>query len=97
MIAARIFAVLASVLLVAAVALAALSPAGASLGQMIMLAEPRTVPWMTGHAPDWFWTWLELPFLLRPPWLIPAGLGLVCAGAAGSLTWSRQAAPHRRS
>ena len=95
MIASRIFAILAALFLVGAVAIAALTPLGMTLGQGLMLMDGNWLAWMQRESPAWSWTWLELPFLLRPLWLIPAGVGLICAGAAASLNFGR-ASPSRR-
>ena len=95
MIASRIFAALAALFLVAAVAIAALTPFGMTLGQGLMLMDGNWLTWMQKQSPAWSWAWLELPFLLRPLWLIPAGVGLICAGTAASLNFGR-ASPSRR-
>jgi hypothetical protein len=87
-VAARIFAVLAAVLLVAAFALAALVPEGLNLGQGIAAVNRDWLNWLTQRGPGagWIWEWVEKPLLVRPVWLLPAAFGLVCAGAA--LTFS---------
>ena len=95
MIASRIFATLAALFLVSAVAIAALTPLGMTLGQGLMLMDGSWLAWMQKQSPAWGWTWIELPFLLRPLWLIPAGIGLICAGAAASFNFGR-ASPSRR-
>ena len=95
MIASRIFAALAALFLVSAVAIAALAPLGMTLGQGLMLMDGTWLSWLQKQSPPWSYTWLELPFLLRPLWLIPAGIGLICAGAAASLNFGR-ASPSRR-
>ncbi len=95
MIASRILATFAALFLVIAVAIAALTPFGMTLGQGLMLMDGAWLSWMQKQSPNWSWTWLELPFLLRPLWLIPAGIGLICAGAAASLNFGR-ASPSRR-
>ncbi len=95
MIASRICAAFAALFLVTAVAIAALTPFGMTLGQGLMLLDGAWLTWLQKQSPAWGWTWLELPFLLRPLWLIPAGVGLICAGAAASLNFGR-ASPSRR-
>ena len=95
MIASRIFATVAALFLVAAIAIAALMPFGMTLGQGLMAMDGTWPAWLQKQSPAWGWTWLELPFLLRPLWLIPAGLGLICGGAAASLNFGR-ASPSRR-
>lgn len=88
--ASRIFAVLAAVFLVGAVTLALLTPRGMTLGQALLLADSNTLPWLKAHAAPWMWETLEVPLLIRPVWLLPAALGLVCAGAAATFNsaWS---------
>ncbi len=93
--AARVFAVLAAVFFVTAVALAALTPAGLTLGQGLVQMDGTALGWLQRHSMAWAWDWIELPFLLRPLWLIPATLGLVCAGLAMSFNFGR-ASPSRR-
>lgn len=95
MIASRIFAILAALFLVAAVAIAALTPLGMTLQQGLMLMDGTWLTWIQQQSPAWGYMWLEQPFLLRPLWLIPAGIGLICAGAAASLNFGR-ASPSRR-
>lgn len=95
MIASRIFATLAALFLVSAVAIAALTPLGMTLGQGLTLMDGTWLSWLQKQSPSWGWAWFELPFLLRPLWLIPAGMGLICAGAAVSLNFGR-ASPSRR-
>ena len=84
MIASRIFAALAALFLVAAVAIAALTPFGMTLGQGLMLMDGNWLTWMQKQSPAWSWAWL-----------IPAGVGLICAGTAASLNFGR-ASPSRR-
>ena len=95
MIASRIFATLAALFLVCAVAIAALTPFGMTLGQGLMLMDGTWLSWIQKQSPPWSYTWLELPFLLRPLWLLPAGIGLICAGVAVSFNFGR-ASPSRR-
>ncbi len=95
MIWARVFAVLAAVLLVFSVALVALTPTGFTLMQGLQEAGGTVPSWLQGHSPVWLWNWIETPFLVRPLWLIPAGLGLICAGAAATLNFGKPS-PSRR-
>lgn len=95
MIAARVLAVLAALFLVTAVAILALTPLGMTLGQGLALIDGGTLPWLQKRSAEWLWAWVETPFLLRPLWLIPAGVGLICIGAAASLNFGR-ASPSRR-
>jgi hypothetical protein len=98
----RVFAILAAVLLVSAVALAMLGPPSLPLGQaLLMLDRDMTEAvheFIQHNLFDWVWTDVFLPLLIRPAWLIPVALGLVCAGVAMSLPGRKAARrPHRRS
>lgn len=95
MIAARILAVFAALFLVSAVAILALTPLGMTLGQGLLLIDGGVLGWLQQRSAGWLWMWIETPFLLRPLWLIPAGAGLICIGAAASLNFGR-ASPSRR-
>lgn len=92
---ARIFAILAAVFLVAAVGAAALTPLGLTLAQGLLQLDKAWVEWLQARSAGWVWTWVELPFLLRPLWLVPACLGVVCAGLAASFNLGK-ASPSRR-
>lgn len=93
--AARVFAVLAALLLVAAVAIATLMPQGFTLRQSIALLDQEGPIWLRDHSAPWLWTWVEAPFMVRPIWLLPAFLGLICAGMATTLNLG-DASPRRR-
>ena len=98
----RILAVLSAILLVGAVALATLGPPGLPVGQVLLLIDhDLTEAVRTGiqtHLADWLWTDVVAPFLVRPAWLVPAALGLICVGAAVSAGGGKPARrPHRRS
>ena len=96
--AARVFAILAAVLLVGAFALATLVAPDLSLGAALFTLGDHALQsvhdGISAHLGSWAWSSVAVPLLLRPVWLVPAGLGLVCAGAALTLT-SRP--PHHRS
>lgn len=92
--AARVFTVFAAAFLVAAIAVAALTPVGFSLGEGVALASGTLVPWLEGHSPAWLMTWVEQPLMVRPLWLVPLALGIICAGVAASLPGT--ASPSRR-
>lgn len=94
---ARVFAVLAALLLVGAVALATLAPPGITLGQGVVMLDRGGVTWLREHSAAWVWNWIEVPFMARPLWLIPACLGVVCAGMAASLNLGSTPARRRRS
>lgn len=90
--ASRLLVVLASALLVAAVGLAMLTPRGLTLDQGLMLANPDAELWLRARLGPG----LQESFLDRPVWFLPAGLGLVCAGVAATLNFSRASESHRR-
>lgn len=94
----RVFAVLAAVLLVGSVALASLQPADTSLIQAIHALNgdapehfQRFVIGSLGHG---FWEAVVLPVLVRPVWMIPVCLGLICIG--GAVTAMTQASPRTK-
>ncbi len=97
MIAQRVLAILAAVLLVGAVALAMLGPPDVPLGQALFMVDHDLMAAMHGfigqHLANWIWDYLITPLMLRPVWLVPAGLGLILAGA--SLTLSTRKTTHR--
>ena len=96
--AGRVFAILAAVLFVGAFALATLMDPDLSLGAALFSLGDHTLQavhdGISTHLPGWVWSSVAVPLLLRPVWLIPAGLGLVCTGAALTLTTRP---PHHRS
>ena len=91
----RVLAVFAALFLVGAVAIAALTPMGMTLGQGLGQLDDNLLAWLQRHSLAWAWTWLETPMLLRPLWLLPAVLGLICAGGATSLNFGKTS-PSRR-
>lgn len=102
MIVQRIFAVLAAALLVGAVALATLGPPALPLGQVIFMLDHDVMAALRsgieGHVAGWLWRAVVMPVLVRPAWLVPASLGLICAGTALSLSNRKPAhRSHRRS
>jgi len=98
----RILAVLAAALLVGAMALAILVPPGLPLGQLLLMldhdATTAAHAFVGRHLSEWIWSNLAMPLLLRPAWLVPAALGLICAGVATSISTNKTAGrSHRRS
>jgi hypothetical protein len=98
----RIMAVLAAALLVGAVALATLEPPDLPFGQVLLMldhdATDAVHAFVGRHLAEWIWADLAMPVLIRPAWLVPATLGLICAGAAVSFSGGKTAGrPHRRS
>jgi hypothetical protein len=93
---ARVFAVLAAFFLVSAVAIGTLTQPGLTLGQGILMLDRAAFVWLREHSMPWIWDWLELPFMVRPLWLIPACLGLICAGMAATLNLGSTSPSRRR-
>ncbi|HEY8290538.1 MAG TPA: hypothetical protein VIG49_14790 [Acetobacteraceae bacterium] len=102
MIVQRALAVLSAVLLVVAVGLATLGSETVSLGQAIGMFDNELVNalqgWAERHLGAWAWNDVEVPLLVRPAWLMPAALGLVCLGMSLSLGNRKSThRSHRRS
>ena len=102
MIAQRILAVLAALMLVGAVALAMLGPPSVPLGQALFMLNHDVMDVLHSgverHLSAWLWENIAMPLLLRPAWLVPAALGLICAGISLSLSTRKSARrSHRRS
>ena len=94
----RIFAVLAAVLLVGSVALASLLPADISLRQAVHAIDAAWASHaqqaVIGSLGRGFWAAVVLPLLIRPVWMIPVCLGLICVG--GAFTALSQGAPRTK-
>jgi hypothetical protein len=94
-IARRILASVAAALLVGAVAVALLGPPGMLLGQALLTVDDHLLAALQSeveHAlAPWLWTQVILPVLVRPAWLPPAALGLICAGLSLTLPQGRRA------
>jgi hypothetical protein len=101
LIASRALAVLAAASFVAAFALATLFPPLSTLAQLVVWDDPGALTamhsWLVTHVAPWAWDDLTVPLLLRPCWLAPVCLGILCAGGATTLA-SRAGMPrsHRR-
>ncbi len=93
---ARIFAVLAAALLVAAVGIASLTPIEMTLGDGLLKLDPGSLTWLRAHSLDSAWLWVFRPLLQRPPWLVPASLGLICAGVALTFNLGKPSPSRRR-
>jgi hypothetical protein len=101
-IAQRVLAVIAAVLLVLAVAIATFGTESISLGQALNMLDQdvldRLPEWTTRTFGAWGWTAIIEPLLVRPAWLIPASVGIVCAGLSVSLSNKKTShRSHRRS
>jgi hypothetical protein len=98
----RILAVLAAAMLVGAVALAMLGPPEVPLGQVLFMIDHDLMEavhsFIGTHLAIWLWDYLLLPLMVRPAWLVPAGLGLICGGMSLSLSTRKSThRSHRRS
>jgi len=94
-IAQRILAIIAAALLVGAVAVALLGPPGMPLGQALLTFDHGALAVLQStvehsFAP-WLWTEILFPVLVRPAWLPPTALGLICAGLSLTLPLGRRA------
>jgi hypothetical protein len=101
-IAQRVLAVIAAILLVAAVGIATFGPQSVSLGQALFLLNHEVLdklpPWLDRTLGAWVWGSVIQPLLVRPAWLVPAALGLVCIGLSLSLSNRKTThQSHRRS
>lgn len=98
MITQRILAVLAASLLVGAIAVAAIGPPSMPLGAALYMLNHDLMQGLQGgveaHLNHWLWDDVFLPFLVRPAWLLPACIGLICAGLSLTLS-TRQRGPQR--
>ncbi len=99
-IATRILAVLAAVLLVVAFTIAAVFPPDMPLAAgLTMLDHAMLDRWQdlaSAYLPAWVWPHIVVPLLVRPAWLLPACFGVVIAGAATSFASSGPASRSRR-
>ena len=98
----RVLAVLSAMLLVGAVALAMLGPPAVPLGQMLFMVDHDLMEavhsFIGTHLATWLWDYLIAPLMVRPAWLVPAALGLICGGMSLSLSTRKSThRSHRRS
>ncbi|HTW26425.1 MAG TPA: hypothetical protein VME92_04810 [Acetobacteraceae bacterium] len=98
---ARVLAVLAAVLLIGAFAIASLASPDMPLGEAVFMIDQNLLGaaehGIQANFWPWVWNGVAVPLLLRPAWLIPASLGLICAGAAATLTSRHVPRTRRRS
>ena len=102
MIAQRVLAVLSAALLVGAVALAMLGPPQVPLGQLVFMLDHDLMEavhqFVGSHLASWLWDYMLVPVLVRPAWLVPGAIGLICGGLSLSLSTRKSAhRSHRRS
>jgi hypothetical protein len=93
--ASKVLAIAAAVLLVGAFAVATLAPVNLTLGELLVGTDQDVIRFLhnairAANAP-WLWDHVVLPMLVRPAWLLPAALGLVCVG--GAATFGSNGAP----
>ncbi len=100
MIAAKILAVLAAILLVGSVALATLGPPYMTLSEGIRAIDGVRLAamehYVRTHLSSWLWVHPLTALLTRPIWLLPASLGLICAGASATAATRPSTSPTRR-
>ena len=75
-------AVLAAAFLVGAFALATVASPDTPLGAALYMLHPQSLSVIQEHVSAWLWNGAAMPLLVRPAWLVPTCLGLVCAGLA---------------
>jgi len=94
-IAQRILAILAAAFLVGAVGVALLGPPGMPLAQALLAVDHRILDVTQSQVEHilspWLWTEVIMPVLVRPAWLPPTALGLICAGLSLTLPRGRRA------
>lgn len=90
----RILAIMAAALLVGTVALATLESPDMPLGQALLAIDHSSLSTLQleieGIFAHWMWSEIVLPVLVRPVWLLPAALGLICLGLSLTLPQGRQ-------
>jgi hypothetical protein len=89
----RVMAVLAAAFLVGAFALATIASPDIPLGAALYTLHPQSLYVAQAHMSAWLWSGAAMPLLIRPAWLVPACIGIVCAGL--SLTTASRKGPQR--
>ena len=96
----KMLAIVAAILLVGAFALATMAPMDLSLGEGLSRLNRGLLRSLQASAREsqlaWMWNDVAVPLLQRPAWLVPAGLGLICAGGAVTFANNSSARGHRR-
>ena len=89
----KIMAACGAFFLVVSFALAVLQPPFQSLASLIITLDPAALPVIdatpTGRLARYLWEQVVIPVLIRPDWMLPTMLGLVCVGIAAQLTWNK--------
>jgi hypothetical protein len=95
---AKTFSVLAAAFLIGSLALATLLPPDMSLHEAVHVLDATRADTIQnaviGGVGKGFWDTAVVPLLMRPVWLIPLFLGLICVG--GALSSSFQATPRTK-
>jgi hypothetical protein len=96
----RALAVLSAILLVGAFALATMLPPDLPLEQALAMVDKELPAQLHAaivhHGPLWMWDQVAVPFLVRPSWLLPGGLGMVVAAIALTSTSNGTSSSWRR-
>jgi hypothetical protein len=93
----RVFAVLAAALGVGAVAVAMFGARAMTLEQALgPVGRVAARSWCERILGVWAWERLAQPFMVRPAWLVPVCLAVLCAGIALSLAGRARAGRERR-
>jgi len=70
-----------------------LQPPFQSLGEFVVAFDQTQLNWLNtppaGGGARMLWDAIAVPLLIRPDWLIPTMLGLVCVVLAAQLTWGK--------
>jgi len=86
MIVSKTLAVLAAILLIGALIIGTLGPEAMSLKDGLTLASRTSLDaaerFVRSNLSSWLWDKPLAALFVRPLWLIPAALGIICAGAA---------------
>jgi hypothetical protein len=97
---AKVLAVLAAILLVGAIAIATLGPPDMTFGEGLAAIDHVRLGvvehYFRTHLSAWVWEHPLAALFARPLWLMPAALGLVCAGAAATAATMPSATTTRR-
>ncbi len=98
--AAKILAVLSAALLVGSVAVGTLGPQDMSLGEVLTgldhLRFEAVETYFRTNISAWIWEHPVKSLLVRPPWLLPAVIGVLLAGVAMTTATSQKAPNSRR-
>jgi hypothetical protein len=97
---AKVFAVVAAIMLVGAVAAGTLGPPDTSLGEALTSLDHLRVAaveaYIRIHLSAWFWDHPVRALMGRPVWLVPACVGVLFAGGAMTAASLQKAPTSRR-